>query len=57
MSLPGALEERGIGVDGLTGILELMVGVAGSAYGIYHWQLAHARQIAVSRKRFRQLKR
>lgn len=46
---PGALEERGIGVDGLAGILKLVARVAGRAYGIYNRQLAHARQIAVNR--------
>lgn len=45
--LPGTLEERGIRVDGLAGILELVAALVGATHRIYHWQLAHARQVAV----------
>jgi len=47
LHLPGTLEKRGIRVDGLAGILELVTTLVGGAHGIYHWQLAHARQVAV----------
>jgi len=47
LHLPGTLEKRGIRVDGLAGILELVTTLVGGAHWIYHWQLAHARQVAV----------
>lgn len=43
---PGAFEQRGIGIDGLTRILKLVISIITRANGIYNRQLTHASQVA-----------